>query len=335
MALGTPRGAVFLATVRGGDVSVQTTLSGAVVFSGVGLHSGERVRMTLRPAAADVGVVFRRIDLAAGGEGEDNVIRLSPDAALDTRLGTTIGNRRGARVQTVEHLLAAVAGIGLDNVLIDIEGPEPPAMDGSAAPFARVLARAGLDRLAAPRRVIRVVKPVEVALDGRRARFEPAPRSEIDVTISYDDPVIGSQRAAFALGPERSPERFVREVAPARTFAFLAEVDALRESGLARGGSLENCVVLDRSGVMNADGLRFANEFARHKALDALGDLALAGRPILGRYVADRPGHALNNAALRALMEDPTAWRLEALPAEGVPRGRSGKRVSGLRPAAV
>jgi UDP-3-O-[3-hydroxymyristoyl] N-acetylglucosamine deacetylase len=207
-------------------------------------------------------------------------------------------------------------------------------MDGSAAPFARVIVRAGLTRLAAPRRVIRVVKPVEVAIEGRRARFEPASRAEIEVAIAFDDPAIGSQRARLTLDAEPSADRFLREVAPARTFAFLAEVEALREAGLAQGGSLENCVVLDRGEVVNKDGLRFADEFARHKALDALGDLAVAGWPILGRYVADRPGHALNNAALRALMQDASAWSLETTPTDA-PRRRPGKRMRGLRPAAV
>lgn len=315
-----------------GDMSYQTTLAGAVVFSGMGLHSGERVRLTLRPTPADVGVVFRRIDLPEGESGDENLITLSPDAVVDTRLGTTIGNRHGARVQTVEHLLAAIVGVGLDNVLVDVEGPELPAMDGSAAPFARVLARAEFDLLAAPRRVIRVVKPVEIEVDGKRARFEPAPRCEVDVEIAFDDPAIGRQRAVFAVEP--ASDRFLQDLAPARTFAFLAEVDALREAGLARGGSLENCVVLDRGSVVNEDGLRFDDEFARHKALDALGDLAVAGRPLLGRYIAERPGHELNNKALRALMNDPTAWRLETLSTGDAPRGRSSSRL-GLRPAAA
>jgi UDP-3-O-[3-hydroxymyristoyl] N-acetylglucosamine deacetylase len=319
-------------------VSFQTTLSGVMTFNGVGLHSGERVRLTLRPAPADMGVAFRRIDLPAGDDGEANFIRLSPDAVVETRLGTTISNRFGARVQTVEHLLAAIVGVGLDNVIVEVEGPETPAMDGSAAPFARALARAGVDRLAAPRRVIRVVKAVEVELGGRRARFEPAPRTEIDVAIDFPDPAIGRQRAVFALDLDRQDERvandrFMQDLAPARTFAFLAEVEALRAAGLARGGSYENCVVLDGGAVLNADGLRYADEFARHKALDALGDLAVAGRLILGRYTAERPGHEINNLALRALMNDPTAWRLETLPGSDSLRGRPTARIGGLRSA--
>jgi UDP-3-O-[3-hydroxymyristoyl] N-acetylglucosamine deacetylase len=285
--------------------------------------------MTLHPAPADEGVVFRRVDVSDGGEGA-NEIRLTPDAVVDTRLGTTIANAHGARVQTVEHFLAAVAGLGLDNVRVDIDGPELPAMDGSAAPFAKLIARAGFDRLAAPRRVLRVVKTVEITSDdGRRARFEPSPRGEIDVSIAFDDPAIGRQRAVF----EVEPDEFARDIAPARTFGFLHEVDALRAAGLARGGSMENCIVLDGGAVLNEDGLRFADEFVRHKALDVLGDLALAGWPILGRYVAERPGHGLNNAALRALLDDPDAWVLEALEAGEARRTRSGVRAAGaLRP---
>ncbi|MGD2132678.1 MAG: UDP-3-O-acyl-N-acetylglucosamine deacetylase, partial [Maricaulaceae bacterium] len=283
----------------------QTTLSGAVVFSGVGLHSGERVRATVRPAAMNTGIVFRRTDLPEG----ENEIELRPDAVADTQLGTTISNRFGASVATVEHLLAALVGVGVNNAVVDVDGPEIPAMDGSARPFVKVLARAGLDRLAAPRQVIRVLKTIEVSVEGKRARFEPADNLEIDATITFDDPAIGRQRALF----EHDPARFADEIAPARTFAFLHDVEALHEAGLARGGSLENCVVLNADGVMNEDGLRYADEFARHKVLDILGDLALAGRMIFGRYVAERPGHALNNLALRELMADPDAWRLESL----------------------
>jgi UDP-3-O-[3-hydroxymyristoyl] N-acetylglucosamine deacetylase len=309
-------------------------LATPVVFTGVGLHCGDRVRMTVRPAGADAGVAFRRVDLPAG-EDDANVVRLAPGAVVDTTLGTTVANRAGARVQTVEHLLAAILGVGLDNVVIDLEGGEPPAMDGSALPFARRLAQAGVDRLAAPRRVIRVEKPVEVDLGGRTARFEPASRLEIDIAIAFDDPAIGRQRAVFALDPERSAERFLADLAPARTFAFLKDYDALRAQGLARGGSLENCVVLDGGEVINEGGLRFADEFARHKALDVLGDLALAGWAIQGRYTAERPGHALNNLALRALMDDASAWSLETLAEDDGRRGRTTTRLGGFQPAAV
>lgn len=286
----------------------QTTIAGATVCGGVGLHSGARARMTLRPAGADEGVVFRRVDLDG-----DNTIRLSPDAVVDTRLGTTIANRAGATVQTVEHLLAAIVGVGLDNVMIDIDGPEPPAMDGSAEPFAAIILRAGLVNLAEPRRVIRVLKPVEIEVDGKTARFEPAAEMEIDIAIDFADSTIGRQRAAFTA----EPEEFLETIAPARTFAFLHEVESLYAAGLAQGGSLDNCVVLNDGAVMNGDGLRFEDEFARHKALDALGDLALAGRRIHGRYEAEKPGHALNNAALRALMSRKDAWALYTLPVRG------------------
>jgi len=307
----------------------QTTLSGAVVCAGVGLHSGERVRMTLRPSAADTGIVFRRIDRPEG----ENEIRLSPEAVVDTRLGTTIANRWGARLQTVEHLLAAVVGVGLDNVIIDVDGPEIPAMDGSAVPFTRVIGRAGLELLAAPRQVIRILKPVEIEMDGKFARFEPATQMEIDVEIVFEDAAIGRQRVMFTV----EPNRFVADIAPARTFAFLHEVESLRAAGLGLGGSLDNCIVLDDGEVVNEDGLRYADEFARHKALDALGDLALAGRVIHGRYRAEKPGHALNNAALRALMNDPDAWTLETLSSGESARSRTPAHAvaAGLSPVAV
>ncbi len=257
--------------------------------------------MTLRPGKVNSGLLFRRVDVLG-----DRDIELRPDAVIDTRLGTTIANASGVRVATVEHVLAALGGMGVDNAVIDIDGPETPAMDGSSEPFVRMIEEAGLDTLNAPRRVLKVLKRVDVTLGQRRARFEPCERLELDVAIDYSGTSIGRQRAVFA--PD--PDTFAEEVAPARTFAFLNDVEALRAAGLARGGSMANCVVLDDVGVVNADGLRFDNEFARHKLLDALGDLMMAGAPIVGRYVADKTGHEVNNAALRALMADTSAWAL-------------------------
>ncbi len=287
-------------------MTYQTTLAGPAVCAGVGLHSGVRARMTLRPAPADTGVIFRRVDL----KDRDNVVPLSADAVTETRLGTTIANAAGASIATTEHFLAAVFGLGVDNLIVDIDGPEVPAMDGSAAPFARLIARAGVAKLNAARRVIRVLKAVEyVAADGRRARFEPSERPEIDIVIDFESDAVGRQR--FEFSPDC--DSFAESVAPARTFAFASEVESLRRAGLAQGGSLENCVVIENGKVVNDGGLRFADEFARHKALDALGDLAVAGRSVVGRYVAERPGHAVNNAALRALLADVDAWTLETL----------------------
>lgn len=297
----------------------QTTIAETTSCTGVGLHSGRPVTVTLRPAAAGAGITFRRTDVTDA----DPEIALSPQAAVDTRLNTTIGNRDMVTIATVEHLLAAVVGLGLDNVVIDVDGPEIPAMDGSAEPFAQMIADAGLRQLSGARRVLKILKPVEIELDGKRARFEPADHYEIDVSIDFSSKAIGRQRAT--LTPD--PDAFLEGHAGARTFAFLHEVEHMKANGLAQGGSLENCVVVDGDAVMNDGGLRYSDEFARHKALDALGDLALAGVAIEGRYVADRPGHALNNKALRALMAARDAWTVET---RQPPRRRpaAGDRVS-------
>jgi UDP-3-O-[3-hydroxymyristoyl] N-acetylglucosamine deacetylase len=281
-------------------VAQQTTISRTVSVSGPGLHSGAPAEVVLHPAPAGTGVVFRRLD----GPGAGEVIALDPSVVVDTRLSTVIGSSGGARIATVEHLLAAIGGLGLDNVRIDVTGPEIPALDGSAAPFVALVRSAGVIELVERRRVLTVLHPVEIVMGDRRARFEPADGFTVDVTIDFDDPAIGRQRV-FA---DVTAHRFARDLAAARTFAFLAEVDALRAAGLARGGSLDNCVVLDGGRVLNPEGLRFADEFVRHKALDVVGDLMLAGIAIRGRYVAERPGHALNNAALRALFADPSAY---------------------------
>lgn len=279
---------------------MQTTLARTTRCTGVGLHSGVKARMVLRPAPSGVGVVVRRTDMT----GPDGVIRVTPEAVVDTKLCTMVGNDAGARVATVEHVFAALSAAGVDNVYIDIDGPEIPALDGSAAPFGALIRQAGLQRLAARRRVLRVLKPWTLRVGDRVARFEPCDRFEVDVTIDFDRGGIGRQHMAAVV----ESSVFAAEIADARTFAFADEVAALREAGLALGGSLENCVVLDGDGVMNADGLRYQDEFVRHKTLDVIGDLYAAGAPIQGRYVVDRPGHALNNDALRGLLADEGAY---------------------------
>ncbi len=261
--------------------------------------------MTLRPAAINTGVVFRRTDIG----GDQGRILLRREAVAETRLATTIANDFGASVTTVEHLLAAISGMGVDNIEIEIDNAEVPAMDGSAGPFADMIDAAGVVEQAAARKVIRILRPVDVVLGDRRARFTPHHRFEIDVTIEFADPAIGRQRARMA----PTGERFREEIAPARTFGFLHEVEAMKSAGLARGGSLDNAVVIKDGAVMNDGGLRYADEFVRHKVLDAMGDLAVAGAPIIGRYVAHRPGHELNNAALTALLDATDAWRIETV----------------------
>jgi UDP-3-O-[3-hydroxymyristoyl] N-acetylglucosamine deacetylase len=279
----------------------RTTLATAAVCAGIGLHTGARVRMALKPAPVGSGIVFERTDL----DCEDRRIPARYDLVNSTELGTTLVNGDGASVATVEHLMAAFAGLGVDDVLIEIDGPEAPAMDGSSKPFVDLLEHAGLATRPAPRRVIQVLKPVVVEQGARRAEFLPALKAAIDVEIDFDDAAIGRQHCGF----EVNAETFAALIAPARTFGFRREIDHLRRNGLARGGSMENAVLLDDGKVANPEGLRFADEFVRHKALDALGDLYLAGMPIIGLYRAVRPGHGLNNLAVRALLADTTAWR--------------------------
>lgn len=287
----------------------QHTIAEPAVLAGVGLHSGQVVRMGLRPAEPDTGVVFIRKDLPDTGAGENRIAARTENIG-DTRLGTSLRNAHGATVATVEHLMAALAGMGVDNVLVEVEGGELPAADGSAAPFAALLRRAGLRRQGAPRRVIRVTRPITVALNGARATLSPAGSCIVDIDIDFPAP-IGRQGFVF----DSATGDFETEMASARTFGFMKDVDRLRASGRALGSALANTVVIDEGRVANDDGLRFNDEFARHKALDALGDLSLAGAPILGRYRAERPGHALNLKLLAALMADRSAWRMDLAPA--------------------
>ncbi|MGJ3232917.1 MAG: UDP-3-O-acyl-N-acetylglucosamine deacetylase [Oceanicaulis sp.] len=282
-------------------MSHRTTLESAAVCAGIGLHTGARVRMVMKPAPVGAGIVFLRTDLEVG----DNRVPARRELVRSTDLGTTLVNAAGASVATVEHLMAALAGLGVDDILIELDGPEAPAMDGSSAPFVDLMLRAGLKHLPAPRRGIQVLKPVAVEDGARRAMFLPSVKPAIDVEIDFEDAAIGRQHFAF----EVSREAFIEAVAPARTFGFRRDLAALLKAGLARGGSMENAVVLDEGKVANPEGLRFADEFVRHKALDALGDLYLAGAPILGLYRAVRPGHGLNAKAVAALLADDTAWR--------------------------
>jgi UDP-3-O-[3-hydroxymyristoyl] N-acetylglucosamine deacetylase len=279
---------------------MQSTLNRSVAFTGVGLHSGAPVRMTVRPAPAGTGVRFCRIDVA----DRDQIVPARWDAVVDTRLNTRIGNAAGVTVSTIEHLMAALAGLGVDNALIDIDGPEVPIMDGSARPFVDALGAVGLSFTPAPRMAIRILRPVVVARGDARAALRPADRFEVAFGIDFEEAAIGRQRAALAV----TPDSFAAELADARTFVRRPEIEALRAAGLARGGSLDNAVVVDEGAVLNPGGLRRPDEFVRHKALDAVGDLALAGGPIVGRYVGERAGHGLTNELLRALFADPRAY---------------------------
>jgi len=278
---------------------VQQTLKSSVTFQGVGLHSGKPVRMTVHPASADYGIWFRRSDLTRG----DALIPARWDAVEPSSLCTLLTNGKGATVQTVEHLMAALAGLGIHNALIEIDGPEVPILDGSAVPFVERLLARGLREQALPVRAIRVLHAVEVREGEALARLEPADMLEIDFAINFTDAAIGAQarRLNMANGS------FVRELSDSRTFCRQADVDAMRARGLALGGTLENAVVFDGDRVVSPGGLRHPDEPVRHKMLDALGDLALAGGPILGRYTGVRAGHALTNRLLHALFADPRA----------------------------
>jgi UDP-3-O-[3-hydroxymyristoyl] N-acetylglucosamine deacetylase len=277
----------------------QRTLKALVRATGVGLHTGRKVAMTLRPAQPDTGVVFRRTDLAAPLD-----IPARADLVGETRLCSCLvaGN---VKIYTVEHLMSALAGLGVDNVYVDLDGPEVPIMDGSAAPFALLVQQAGIEEQGAPKRFLRVKKRIETADGDKWARLEPYDGYRLSFSIVYDHPVI--EKSATALTVDFAETSYLKEVARARTYGFMHDVENLRESGLALGGGLDNAVVLDEYRVLNAEGLRFADEFIRHKLLDAIGDLYLLGRPLLAAFSAHKSGHALNNRLLRALLADSAA----------------------------
>lgn len=284
----------------------QRTLKSLVRTTGIGLHSGRRVELTLRPAAPDTGIVFHRVDLP---EVVDLPARA--DQVGDTRMASVLQNGK-VRVSTVEHLLSACAGLGIDNLHIDLTAEEVPIMDGSANTFIYLLRSAGLEEQAAPKRFIRLLRPVEVregeGEDAKWARLEPYDGYALAFSIDFHHPAI-SATAGFA-EIDFGRDSYVREVARARTFGFVNDVEALRAAGLARGGSFDNAIVLDEFRILNQDGLRYDDEFVKHKILDAIGDLYLIGKPLIGRYVAHKSGHALNNQLARALLTDESAWEL-------------------------
>lgn len=284
--------------------SARRTLAGPVRVSGIGLHSGAPVTLTLMPAGADGGLWLRRADVT----DRDPMIPARWDHVVDTRLCTILGNAAGVTVSTVEHLMAALAGLGIDNAEIIVDGPELPVMDGSSAAFVAEIEAVGTVAQAAPRHAIRLLDTVTVRDGDSVASLRPAACGlTLDADIDFDSPVIGRQRRVVRV----SPDSFRAELADARTFGFRHEVEHLHSLGLARGGSLDNAVVVDGDTVMNPDGLRHPDEFVRHKALDALGDLYLAGHPIVGLYQGHRPSHRLNNLLLRDLFARPDAWRFE------------------------
>ncbi|MDQ2697001.1 MAG: UDP-3-O-acyl-N-acetylglucosamine deacetylase [Pseudomonadota bacterium] len=278
----------------------QRTLSNAIRATGIGLHTGEKVYLTLRPAAPDVGIIFRRVDLPTPVE-----IKANPMNVGDTQLSTTLV-RDGVRVSTVEHLLSAFAGLGIDNAFVDVSASEVPIMDGSAAAFVFLLQSAGIEEQNALKRFIRIKESVLVRDGDKWARFDPFNGFKVGFTIEFDHPVFKSRHQEIVV--DFSTTSFVKEVSRARTFGFMRDIEYLRERRLALGGSLDNAVVVDDYRILNEDGLRYEDEFVRHKVLDAIGDLYLLGHSLVGAFTGFKSGHALNNRLLRALLAQRAAW---------------------------
>jgi UDP-3-O-[3-hydroxymyristoyl] N-acetylglucosamine deacetylase len=278
----------------------QRTLKNVIHATGVGLHTGDKVAITLRPAAPDSGIVFRRVDLDPPVE-----IKALPHHVRDTRLSSTL-EVDGVRVATVEHLMSALAGLGVDNVYVDLNASEVPILDGSAGPFVFLLQSAGIVEQPALKKFIRIKKSVEVRDGDKWVKFEPYHGFKVEFAIDFDHPVI--EHTGKSVSIDFASDSYIREISRARTFGFMHEVEALRNMGLARGGSLDNAVVLDEYRILNSDGLRYEDEFVKHKVLDAIGDLYIVGHPLIGAFSAYKSGHALNNKLLRALLEDVQAW---------------------------
>ncbi|ALN87515.1 UDP-3-O-acyl-N-acetylglucosamine deacetylase [Lysobacter capsici] len=280
----------------------QRTLKNVIRATGVGLHSGDKVFLTLRPAPVDTGIVFRRTDL-------DPVVEMPARADLVTETTLCTGLTYGVgKVMTVEHLLSAMAGLGIDNCIVELSAPEVPIMDGSAGPFVFLLQSAGIAEQDAPKRFIRIKHPVEVREGDKVARFEPFEGFRLGFTVVFDHPAIPASQSRAEV--QFSTENYIREVSRARTFGFMRDLEYMRERNLGLGGSMDNAIVLDEFRVLNDDGLRYADEFVRHKILDAVGDLYLAGHAIIGAYEGYKSGHALNNKLVRALLAERSAWEL-------------------------
>jgi UDP-3-O-[3-hydroxymyristoyl] N-acetylglucosamine deacetylase len=284
---------------------VQKTVAKTITFDGLGLHSGLPVRMIVSPAKANSGITFIRSDIDADmNDTRDAGIPARWDAVVPSKLCTLIRNKDGVEVSTIEHIMAALAGCGVSNAVIEVSGPEVPIEDGSAAPFVSALLRAGFVSQTGPARALKILKPVQIEMGSATARLEPADTLEIDFHIDFEDAAIGVQGKSLKM----SNGAFIRELSNCRTFCRKSDVDMMKSNGLALGGTFENAVVVDGDDVLSPGGLRHADEPVRHKMLDALGDLALAGAPILGRYVGVRSGHAMTNALLRAVFATSGAW---------------------------
>lgn len=292
----------------------QRSLKNIIRATGVGLHTGDKVYLTLRPAAPDTGIVFRRVDLP-----EPVSIKAAPEHVQDTRLSSTL-EVDGVRIGTVEHLMSALAGLGIDNAYVDLSASELPIMDGSAGPFVFLLQSAGIIEQNALKKFIRIKKTIEVHDGDKWVRFEPYQGFKMAFTIDFSHPVFEHSSQSVVI--DFAEDSYIKEVSRARTFGFMREVETLRAMGLARGGSLDNAVVVDEYRILNSEGLRFEDEFVRHKVLDAIGDLYLLGHPIIGAFTAHKSGHALNNRLLRALLADSSSWEYATFEhTEDAPRG--------------
>ena len=280
----------------------QRTLKRPTKTTGVGLHTGARVELGLRPAPADTGIVFSRTDLP-----QSVAIPALAANVGDTRLSSTL-KAGGSSVSTVEHLMSALAGLGIDNLFVDIAGPEIPIMDGSAGPFVFLLQSAGIVEQNAPKRYLRILSMVEFREGDKWARFEPFNGFKLDFTVDFPHPVFGSENRNVVI--DFAENSYAKEVSRARTFGFMQDVEAMRAAGLGLGGSLQNAIVLDEFRVLNSEGLRYDNEFVRHKVLDAIGDLYLLGHPLIGQYTAYKSGHAVNNQLARMLLAQPEAYEI-------------------------
>lgn len=287
---------------QGFAVIRQKTLKAVVKATGVGLHGGKRVEMSLRPAAPDTGIVFRRVDIDPPVEMPSD-----PYSVVDTRMCSGLQNGQ-AKIGTVEHIMSALAGLGVDNCYVDVDAPEIPILDGSASPFVYLLQSVGLELQNAPKRFLRVKKTVEYVEGDKFVRLHPHDGFKLSFTIHFNHPAIDS--TATSVTVDFANQNYVRDVARARTFGFVQDLEVLIGMGLAQGGSLENAIVLDEYRVLNQDGLRYEDEFVKHKILDAIGDLYLCGHPLLAHYEANKSGHALNNQILRVLLEDKEAWEI-------------------------
>jgi UDP-3-O-[3-hydroxymyristoyl] N-acetylglucosamine deacetylase len=278
----------------------QRTLKNVIRATGVGLHTGEKVYLTLRPAVPDTGIVFRRVDLESPVD-----IPAKAENVGDTRLSTTLV-KDGVRISTVEHLLSAFAGLGIDNAYVDVSAPEVPIMDGSAGPFVFLIQSAGVEEQGVAKRFIRITRPVEIRDGDKVARFEPFEGFKVSFGIDFDHPAMQEDVRRSVI--DFSSTSFVKEVSRARTFGFLRDIEMLRENGLALGGSMDNAIVVDDFRVLNEDGLRYDDEFVKHKILDAIGDLYLLGHSLIGSFNGYKSGHELNNRLLKALIAQPEAW---------------------------